>query len=59
MNVKLVLKTHANPGILNIHHAGAHGPGFKYGADIGEIDSHPHLVVIDYYSFTVFEHPLP
>ena len=31
----------------------------KPGADIGEIDSHSHLIVIDYYSFTVFEWPLP
>ena len=47
------------PNISNVHHADAHGPGFKYGADVGEIDGHPHLVVIDYYSFTVFECPLP
>ena len=38
-------------------HADTHRPGFKYGADVGEINSHPHLVVIDYYSFTVFEQP--
>ena len=50
---------HAYPSISNIHHADAHRPGFKYSADIGEIDGHPHLVVIDYYSFTVFECPLP
>ena len=40
-------------------HADAHRPGFKYGADIGEIDGHPHLIVVNYYSFTVFECPLP
>ena len=50
---------HAYPGIPNIHHADAHGPRFKYGAVIGEIDGHHHLIVIDYYLFTVFEHPLP
>ena len=56
---EICAEDHAYPGIPNIHHADAHGPGFKYGADIGEIDSHPHLIVIDYYSFTVFECPLP
>ena len=56
---EICAEDHAYPGIPNVHHTDAHGPGFKYGADIGEIDSHPHLVVIDYYSFTVFEQPLP
>ena len=27
--------------------------------DIGEIDGFPHLIVMDYYSFTIFERPLP
>ena len=45
---EICAEDHAYPGISNIHHADAHRPGFKYGADIG-------LVVIDYYSFTVFE----
>ena len=45
--------------ISNVSHADAHRPGFKYGADISEIDGHPHLIVVDYYSFTVFECPLP
>ena len=27
--------------------------------NIGEIEGHPHLIVVDYYSFTVFECPLP
>ena len=56
---EICAEDHAYPRIPNIHHADAHRPGFKYGADIGEIDGHPHLIVIDYYSFTVFEHPLP
>ena len=56
---EICAEDHAYPSIPNIHHTDAHGPGFKYGADIGEIDSHPHLIVIDYYSFTVFECPLP
>ena len=42
-----------------MNHADAHGPAFKYGADIGENEGHPHLIVVDYYSFTVFECPLP
>ena len=56
---EICAEDHAYPRIPNIHHTDAHGPGFKYGADIGEIDGHPHLIVIDYYSFTVFEWPLP
>ena len=56
---EICAEDHAYPRIPNIHHAGAHRPGFKYGADIGETDGHPHLIVIDYYSFTVFEHPFP
>ena len=56
---EICAKDHAYPGISNILHADAHGPGFKYGADIAETDGHPHIIVIDYYSFTVFEWPLP
>ena len=56
---EICAEDHAYPGIPNVHHANAHGPGFKYGADISKIDGHPHLVVIDYYSFTVFECQLP
>ena len=56
---EICTEDHAYPGIPNVHHADAHGPAFKYGADIGEIDGHPHLIVINYYSFTVFECPLP
>ena len=56
---EICAEDHTYPGISNVHHADTHGPGFQYGADIGKIDSHPHLVVIDYYSFTVFECPLP
>ena len=50
---------HVYPSISTMLHREAHGPGVKYGADIGEIDGHPHLIVVDYYSFTVFEHVLP
>ena len=50
---------HADPSISTSTHSEAFGPGFKYGADIGEIDGFPHLIVMDYYSFTIFERPLP
>ena len=56
---EICAEDYANLGIPNIHHADACRPGFKYVADIGEIDGHPHLIFIDYYSFTVFEWPLP
>ena len=56
---EICAEDHAYSSISNVSHADAHGPGFKYGADVGEINGHPHLVVIDYYSFTVFELPLP
>ena len=42
-----------------MNHAEAHGPAFQYDTNIGEIEGHPHLIIVDYYSFTVFEHPLP
>ena len=56
---EICAEDHAYPSISNVSHADVHGPGFKYGADISEIDGHPHLIIVDYYSFTVFEHPLP
>ena len=56
---EICAEDHAYPSISNINHVDGHRPGFKYGADVGKIDSHPHSVVIDYYSFTVFECPLP
>ena len=59
VNVRLCAEDNVYPNISNVHHADTHGPGFKYGADIGKIDGRPHLVVIDYYLFTVFECPLP
>ena len=56
---EICAEDHAYPSLSNMSHADAHGPAFKYGADIGQIEGHPHLIVVDYYSFTVFEHPLP
>ena len=38
---------HADPSISSTSHSKAFGPGFKYGADIGEIDCYPHLIVVD------------
>ena len=37
----------------------AHYPGEVYGADVADIQGKHHLVVIDYYSTCIFEHPLP
>ena len=56
---EICAEDHAYPSLSNINHADAHGPAFKYGADIGKIEGHSHLIVVDYYSFTVFECPLP
>ena len=44
-----------DPSIMSMSHSEAFGPGFKYGADIGEIDSYPRLIMVDYYSFAIFE----
>ena len=55
---EICAEDHAYPSLSNMNHADAHGPAFKYGTDIGEIEGHPHLIVVDYYSFTVFECPL-
>ena len=44
---------------MSTSHSEAFSPGFKYGADIGEIDGYPHLIVVDYNSFAIFECPLP
>ena len=55
----ICVEDHANPSLTTTLHSQAFGPGFKYGTDIGEVDGYPHLIVVDYYSFTVFECPLP
>ena len=55
---EICAEVHADPAISVTFHSEAFGPGFKHGADIGEIDRHPHLIVVDYYSFTIFECPL-
>ena len=56
---EICAEDHVYPSIPTMLHSDTHGPGTKYGADIGENDGHPHLIVVDYYSFTVFEQPLP
>ena len=45
VNVKFILKTMLIHSLSNVNHANAHGPAFKYGADIGKIEGHPHLIV--------------
>ena len=52
---EICAEDHVDPAISVTSHSEAFSPEFKYGADIGEIDGHPHLVVIDYYSFAIFE----
>ena len=50
---------HIDPSLSTSTHSEAFGPGFKYSADIGDIDGFPHLIVMDYYSFAILERPLP
>ena len=52
---EICAEDHVDPSIMSTSHSEAFGPGFKYGADIGEIDGYPHLIVVDYYSFAIFE----
>ena len=56
---EICAEDHADPCLSMSTHSKAFGPGFKYGVDIGEIDGFPHLIIVDYYSFTIFERPLP
>ena len=34
-------------------------PGHIYGTDIGNIQGKPHVIVVDYFSFFIYERPLP
>ena len=52
---EMCAEDHADPSISTSTHSEAFGPGFRYGADIGEIDGFLHLIVVDYYSFAIFE----
>ena len=56
---EICTKDHVDPSISSSSHSEAYGPGFKYSTGIGEIDGYPHLVVVDYFSFAIFECPLP
>ena len=56
---EICAEDHVDPSISSTSHSEAYSPGFKYSADIGEIGGHPHLVVVDYFSFAIFEWPLP
>ena len=52
---EICAKDHADLSISVTTHSEAFGPGFKYGADVREIYGFPHLIVVDYYSFAIFE----
>ena len=56
---EICAEDHTDLTIIVTFHSEAFSSGFKYGADIGKIDRHPHLIVVDYYSFAIFEHSLP
>ena len=52
---EICAEDHVDLSISSSSHSEAYGPEFKYGVDIGEIDGYPHLVVVDYFSFAIFE----
>ena len=37
----------------------AYYPSHIYGSDIDNIDGKPHVVVVDYYSFFIYDRPMP
>ena len=41
---EICAEDHADPAISVTFHSEAFNPGLKYGADIGKIDRHPHLI---------------
>ena len=49
---------HAPPS-YNEHSVEACYPAHIYGSDIASTDRKPHVVVVDYYSFYVYERPMP
>ena len=55
---EICAEDHADPSLTTTSHSEAFGLEFKYCTDIGEIDGFLHQIVIDYYSFAIFEHPL-
>ena len=49
---------HAPPK-FDEHNVEACYPTHIFGSDIGNIDGKPHVVVVDYYSFFLYERPMP
>ena len=47
------------PHMFDKHTTEACYPGHIYGTDIGNIQGKPHVIVVDYFSFFVYERPLP
>ena len=47
------------PRTFDKHTTEACYPGHIYGTDIGNIQGKPHVIVVDYFSFFVYERPLP
>ena len=49
---------HAPPS-YGKHSVKAHFPSYIYGADLCDIDAKVHIVCVDYFSFFMWERPLP
>ena len=49
---------HAPPS-YNKHSVEACYPAHIYGSDIASIDGMPHVIMVDYYSFYIYERPMP
>ena len=47
------------PPTYDEHNTEAYYPKHIYGTDIGNIYGKPHVIIVDYYSFFIFERPLP
>ena len=49
---------HAPPS-YHEHSVEACYPSHIFVSDIGNVDGKPHVVVVDYYSFFIYERPMP
>ena len=47
------------PQSYDEHSVEAHFPSHTYGADLCDIDGKVHVVCVDYFSFFIWERPLP
>ena len=47
------------PPTFNEHSVKACYPAHVFGSDTGNIDGKPHVVIMDYYSFFLYERPMP